>query len=142
MIVKNILLNGALVGLFAVIAMTIVMNIAKKMKIMPEKFNMPLMLGSMIEKNDKNRAKKIGILMHLFNGIIFGVIFIYFKSYFIFETTLLQALVWSIILWLVMMFILMPIFGKGLFANKISPRIPILTLIAHLIFGVVLGLLI
>ena len=41
--------------------------------------------------------------------------------------------------WLVMMFMLMPMAGAGLFAMKMGLMAPMMTLVLHLIFGVVLG---
>ena len=41
--------------------------------------------------------------------------------------------------WLVMMIMLMPMAGAGLFAMKMGLMAPMMTLVLHFIFGVVLG---
>lgn len=142
MLAENILFNGAISGFIAVVVMTIFMMIAKKTGMAPKGLDIGLMLGSMIIKNNPDKARKVGMMMHIINGAIFGIIFVFIGNYLIFSNVLLQALTWSVILWLIMMVIIMPMMGKGIFGKNISPKVPLLTLILHLIFGLVLGLIV
>ena len=41
--------------------------------------------------------------------------------------------------WLVMMLVLMPMAGAGLFGLRLGTMAPLMTLVLHLIFGIVLG---
>ena len=142
---SNIIVNGAFAGLVAVIAMTLLMRIAKKAGVMPSDFNMPLMMGTKVlgEGAEEEKREKAGKSMHLMMGVVVGIIFGYLKGsgLFLVSGVVGQAVVLGIYLWLVMMVVVMPMMGKGLFGKEIGGKTPIMTLVVHLVFGLVLGLL-
>lgn len=41
--------------------------------------------------------------------------------------------------WLLMMVMVMPMAGQGLFGMRLGPMAPVMTAVLHIIFGVVLG---
>ena len=49
------------------------------------------------------------------------------------------GLILGVIGWLIMMIVMMPMAGKGLFGMHIGIMAPTMTLVLHLIFGAVLG---
>lgn len=55
--------------------------------------------------------------------------------------TFLKGLGWGLVLWVVMGLVFLPLVGWGLFGTSIAPQIAVATLILHLIYGIVLGLL-
>jgi hypothetical protein len=55
--------------------------------------------------------------------------------------TLLKGLGWGLLLWVLMGVVFLPLVGWGLFGTSITPQIAVATLVLHLIYGTVLGLL-
>lgn len=51
----------------------------------------------------------------------------------------MQGVVFGILAWLAMMIMIMPTAGAGLFGMARGPMAPVMTLVLHIIFGVVLG---
>jgi hypothetical protein len=104
----------------------------------------PTMFGKMITgSNDFNTFHWIGQVAHFMNGADFGIVFTLvfgnFKSY---KTTALWAVCWM----LVMEFFMMvgPPMGPmvGLFGVKwMWPQLFILTFVAHVVHGTILGIL-
>ena len=139
------ILNGAFAGFIAVIAMTLLIRIAKKSGMMPAMFNLPLMMGSLVLGDGSSEAKRqaAGKSMHMAMGIVSGIVFVFLKGsgIFLVSGVLAQAVVLGIYLWLAMMLVMMPMMGQGIFMKKIGGKAPVLTLMLHLVFGVVLGLL-
>ncbi len=55
--------------------------------------------------------------------------------------TIWKGLGWGVLLWLIMQIAVFPVLGWGVFGAEITPLIAVATLVLHLIYGVILGLL-
>lgn len=131
----NRYVNSVIGGLVGTIILSILMIFKMKMGLLPQ-FNvikdMTQIAGA--------QSPIVGWLMHLVLGIIvwgllFGLISCWFKGpYFV------KGLQYSVLLWLLMMVIYMPITENGLFASQLGYPVMIMSLVLHLIYGFFLGL--
>ncbi|MCI0624710.1 MAG: hypothetical protein L0387_24205 [Acidobacteria bacterium] len=86
----------------------------------------------------------VGMMLHFVNGIfIFPLIYIFLLYPVLLGWPWFRGLCWALILWILAQTLLMPIMGFGFFTVK-APR-PMWhimsSLVAHLLYGVLLGLL-
>ena len=140
-------MNIFLAGFLATIVMTILMMLAKGMGMMEKmgvKMDLPKMLGEMILGNEaaEGKVKMAGLILHLIIGSVLGGGFGYLvaKNLF-FEANITSAFIFSVILWLVMMFMTLPMMGKGVFGGKLgsAKKVGMMTLMLHLVYGARLG---
>lgn len=86
-------------------------------------------------------AMAIGWFLHLFVGIVlWGGLFGAFNHLIPGNTELNKGLWFSVFAWLVMMVVIMPFAGAGLFSMEAGLIVPVVTLVLHLIYGAVLGI--
>ncbi|MDA8870327.1 hypothetical protein N9H93_02970 [Rhizobiaceae bacterium] len=83
----------------------------------------------------------LGWLMHFVIGTVawgggFALIYNLLPS----NSSIAKGVILAIGAWLIMMLAVMPMAGKGLFGLEIGIAAPIMTLMLHVIFGVVMGL--
>ncbi len=84
----------------------------------------------------------VGWILHFFIGsVLWGVLFGLLQSVLPGDRPVAKALCFSVVAWLLMMVILMPLAGQGLFAVKIGVMAAVATLVLHLIWGASLGLI-
>lgn len=140
-------MNIFLAGFLATTVMTVLMMLAKGMGMMEKmevKMDLPKMLGEMIFGNEATggKVKMAGLIMHLTIGSMLGGGFGYLvaKNLF-FEASITSAFIFSVILWLVMMFMTLPMMGKGIFGGKLGSvkKVGMMTLMLHLVYGASLG---
>jgi len=130
----NKLVKGIISGLVATVVLSAMMMIKAKMGVMPE-LNVISMLAGMM-----GGGALIGWLIHFMVGIGYGIGFSQIHSLLPGKSLIVKGIVIGIIGWLVMMIALMPMMGAGMFAMKMGMMAPVMTLILHIIFGAVLGL--
>ncbi|MEO6966956.1 MAG: DUF6789 family protein [Rhodanobacteraceae bacterium] len=127
-------LRGLVAGLIATVVLTILMVIKAKMGMLPQ-LNIPMMLAGML-----GGALIVGWIAHFVIGIvIYGLVLANAYDVIPGANATVKGLVLSVIGWLIMMIILMPLAGAGLFGMNLGIMAPIATLILHLIYGAVLG---
>ena len=129
----NNIIKGILAGMIATIVLSIMMIIKAKMQVMPD-LNIIAMLS---EKMDGPMA--IGWAMHFMIGAGYGVLITLLYNKLPTNCGLQKGMVLGLLGWLMMMVVIMPMMGQGLFAMSMGIMAPVMTLILHLIFGVVLG---
>jgi len=84
----------------------------------------------------------VGWILHFFIGsVLWGVLFGLLQSVLPGDRPVARALWFSVVAWLAMMVIVMPLAGQGLFALKIGVMAAVATLVLHLIWGASLGLI-
>jgi hypothetical protein len=106
------------------------------MGIMPE-LDVAIMLASMMGMPG-NTA--MGWLAHFMIGTIgYGVVFAALYSVIPGPSPIVRGIVLGLIGWLVMMIVIMPMAGKGLFAMQLGMMAPMMTAVLHIVFGAVLG---
>lgn len=141
------MINAILAGLIATIIMTALMMLAKSMgvmRMMGVKMDLPGMLGSMVYGKEATGMKVMltGLIMHLVTGSLLGGVFGYFVAQDVFfQATIKSAVVFSIIPWLIMVFVVLPMMGKGVLGVRMGPMLSVgmMTLILHLVYGASLG---
>ncbi len=105
----------------------------------------PKMFGTMVTGNISfNSYFLIGQFVHYMNGANFGLVFTFFFGNFTsYKKTIVWAIIWTQIVELGMM-TLPPIAPMlGFFGyNYMWPQFYILTIVAHLVFGIILGILV
>lgn len=130
------LLKGLVAGLVATLVLSALMVLKAKMGIMPE-LDLPKMLAGMMGKPDK---PIIGWAIHFMIGVIlYGVAIAMFGDKRPGNSPLGHGVLIGVVGWLIMMLMLMPMAGAGMFAMKMGVMAPMMTLVLHLIFGAVLG---
>lgn len=138
MFFENQLGNALFIGLVATLVMSTLMIIYRVSRRAP--LNLPLLLGKFAYSNkklsDKN-AMRIGILLHLLVGSLWGAVYWFTVPI----KTVFSGLLFSTIPWFLMMVLVLPILGQGFFGGKVSKYIPEVYLILHAIYGLMLGFL-
>lgn len=124
----------------AAIVATIVLSLLFVMKdvmgIMPQ-LNLPRMIAGMMGMPD---APIAGWAVHFFIGVVvYGVALALLDEHLPGNSKIGHGVLLATVGWLMMMVVLMPMAGAGLFGLNLGVSAPIMTLMLHLIFGAVLG---
>jgi len=128
-------LRGIVAGLIATIVLSVLMMLKDMMGLMPE-LNVIAMLAGQMGGNIM-----MGWVAHFVVGaIIYGLAFANFKGMLPGGSDTVRGIVLGILGWLVMMVVMMPMMGAGLFALGMGAMATMATLVLHVIFGAVLGL--
>ena len=85
----------------------------------------------------------MGMVMHLTNGIVvFPLIYLMVLYRFLPGAPWLKGILWGVLLWLGLEIVILPIIGAGVFnANEGGAKAVMAALIAHLMYGAVLGVI-
>jgi hypothetical protein len=125
---------GLISGFVATIALSIIMLVKAKMGVMPE-LNAIKMLASMM-----GSSLIMGWIAHFMIGtFVWGILFAMLVNK-LPGGVIISAILFSIGAWLIMMVGPMPMAGEGLFGMNLGMMAPVATLMLHIIWGVVLGL--
>ena len=125
---------GIISGFVATIALSIIMVIKTKMGVMPELNAIKMLAGMM------GSSLVMGWVAHFIIGtLVWGILFALLVNK-LSGGVMLSAILFSIVAWLIMMIGPMPMAGEGLFGLNIGMMAPVATLMLHIIWGVVLGL--
>ncbi|MDQ6684311.1 MAG: hypothetical protein M3Z16_04220 [Pseudomonadota bacterium] len=128
--------KGLLAGLAATVVLSILMVLKAMMGIMPE-LDLPKMLAGMMGSSD---TPGIGWAIHFMIGVVvYGVAIALLDEHLPGQGSTTHGLLLACAGWLIMMVVLMPMAGAGIFGMKMGPMAPLMTLVLHLVFGAVLG---
>jgi hypothetical protein len=128
--------KGLLAGLAATIVLSLLMVMKAMMGLMPQ-LDLPKMLAGMMGSPDK---PLIGWIVHFAIGIvIYGVAIAALDSKLPGTSRVGHGVMLGVVGWLIMMLVLMPVVGAGLFGMNMGIMASMMTLVLHLIFGAVLG---
>jgi len=128
--------KSLLAGLAATIVLSALMIAKGMMGVMPE-LDIAKMLAGMMGSPDK---PFIGWIVHFMIGIVgYGAAITLLDERLPGNSQVWHGVMIATLGWLVMMLMLMPMAGAGLFAMKMGLMAPMMTLVLHLIFGAVLG---
>ncbi|MDA3914059.1 DUF6789 family protein [Oleiagrimonas sp.] len=138
---NNNYIRSILAGFIATVALSILMILKGIMGMMPQ-LNVIHMLAGMAHKQMGLAASPVvGWLGHFFIGtVVWGIAFALLYQVLPGKTALAKGLAFSVLAWLLMMLLPMPMAGAGLFGLKLGIMAPVMTLVLHLIWGAVLGL--
>ncbi|MCA1779661.1 MAG: hypothetical protein LC637_09825 [Xanthomonadaceae bacterium] len=127
-------LRGLVAGLIATIVLSILMILKGMMGLMPE-LNVIAMLAGQMGGN-----VMMGWVAHFVVGaILYGLAFANLRGMLPGGSDTVKGIVLGILGWLVMMVVMMPMIGAGLFALDMGAMATMATLVLHVIFGAVLG---
>lgn len=128
--------KGMLAGLVATIVLSALMVVKGMMGLMPQ-LDLPKMIGGMMGSPD---APLVGWIVHVAIGIVvYGVAIAVLDSKLPGDSHTGHGMMLAVIGWLIMMVVLMPMAGAGLFGMNMGIMAPVMALVLHLIFGAVLG---
>jgi hypothetical protein len=136
---KTAIAKGIFAGFIATLALTVLMMMKKTMGVMPT-LDPVHMLSDMA-------AAKMGIAPHVFIGwvmhfvigaLAWGGAFAVFNKVLPSNNQVNKGIVLGIIAWF-MMIGPMPMSGAGLFGLSLGIMAPVITLVLHLVYGAVLG---
>lgn len=126
--------KGIMAGLIATVVLSTLMLIESMMGVMPE-----LDVIAMLTKMMGISSLIAGWVAHFMIGaIIWGAAFAWLTPN-LPGTYWLKGLIFGIGAWILMMVVVMPMAGAGLFRMKMGIMAPIMTLVLHVIYGTVLG---
>lgn len=131
----NQYLRGIIAGLVATIVLSLLMYMKDMMGLMPE-LNVVGMLAAKM-----GGSMMMGWVAHFMIGAIgYGLAFAIIGGSLPGGSSTVRGIVLGIIGWLMMMLVLMPMMGAGFFAMNMGMMAMVATLMLHIIFGAVLGL--
>jgi len=120
-------------GLVATIVMSMMMLVKAKMGLMPE-LDPIQMLGNMT-----GGGRSVGWILHFAIGtVLWGLLYAAIFGEHI-RGAWWRGAVFATGAWMLMMVVVMPMAGAGLFGLAMGIAAPVMTLMMHLVFGVVLG---
>lgn len=128
------LAKGWAAGFVATVVLSILMAMKSMMGLMPG-LDMGKMLGDMMAA-----GATAGWIVHFVIGtFVWGMVFVLIEPYLPGGALWAKGVVFGLLAWLLMMAMIMPVAGQGLFALELGMAAPAMTAMLHAIFGAVLG---
>ena len=128
--------KGIFAGFIATIVLSLLMIMKAMMGMMPN-LNVIAMLTHMSGAS----SPLVGWVMHFMIGsVVWGGLFALLYDRIPGGSALMKGIVFGVGAWLLMMVMVMPMAGAGLFGMNFGMAAPVMTLMLHIIFGMVLGL--
>jgi Family of unknown function (DUF6789) len=126
--------KGIVAGLAATVVLSMIMVAKGMMGLMPG-LNVIAMLSSMA-----GAAPVVGWVMHFAIGIlVWGLAFVGVRNILPGTTVVAKGISFGIAAWIMMMLVVMPMAGGGIFGLNLGMMAPVMTLMLHAIYGAVLG---
>ena len=85
-------------------------------------------------------ATPVAWFIHFMIGAIWGALFAALYTVIPGKSSIAKGMVFGSAAWLLMVLMIMPMVGVGLFGVKLGIMAPVMTWMLHLVFGIVLGL--
>lgn len=128
------IINGLVAGFAATVVLSILMVIKSMIGLLPA-MNVVAMLGAM------SGTGLIGgwVIHFLIGTVVWGVLFALLVERIPGDSTWLKGILFGVGAWVLMMVLVLPMAGAGLFGLNLGIMAPIMTLILHVIYGAVLG---
>jgi hypothetical protein len=128
--------KGFVAGAAATAVLSALMVMKSMMGLMPA-LDLPKMIAGMMGAPDR---PVIGWAVHVMIGVVgYGLVVALTDGRLPGRNRVLHGVLIGFVGWLVMMVMLMPMAGAGLFGMALGMMAPLMTLMLHLIFGAVLG---
>lgn len=128
--------NGLVAGLVATVVLSGLMVIKSMMGLMPQ-LDLPQMIAAMMGAPNQ---PAVGWGVHFMIGIaLYGAAIAWLHERMPGDSAVAHGVLISVAGWLMMMVVLMPMAGTGVFGMNLGIMAPMMTLILHLVFGAVLG---
>lgn len=128
--------KGMAAGLVATLVLSALMVLQSMMGIAPQ-MNLPGMLAGLTGAADN---LLVGWIVHFLIGVVvYGVAIAWAARSGRGNSFIAQGVLIAVVGWVIMMAVLMPMAGAGLFGLGMGIGLPVMTLVLHLIYGAVLG---
>lgn len=135
----NIYVRSMIAGFAATVVLSLLMIMKASTGLMPQ-LNVIAMLGGMSHGAIGVGGPGIGWLMHFLIGtVLWGLLFAVLYDRLPGSGAVAKGMAFSVLAWLLMMILAMPMAGAGLFGLGLGMMAPVMTLVLHLIWGAVLG---
>lgn len=132
--------KGMIAGFVATAVLSVIMLMKSAMGLMPQLNAIQMQTQMMNQYLGTPMTPVVGWISHFIIGtILWGGLFGAFNHLVAGKTELGKGLWFSLIAWLLMMIMVMPMAGAGFFGLNIGIMAPVATLMLHAIFGLVLG---
>ncbi|MBI3676978.1 MAG: hypothetical protein HY243_10240 [Proteobacteria bacterium] len=127
--------NGVFAGFAATVVLSVFMAVKQMMGMMPQ-----LDVIQMLTQMSGVPSLLAGWLMHFMIGsIVWGGLFALLQARIPGGNATTRGVVFGIGAWLVMMVMVMPMAGAGLFGLHFGLAAPMMTLLLHIVFGATMG---
>lgn len=126
--------RGVVAGLIGTAALSVLMVMKNMMGVMPE-LDVIGMLGGMMHV-----PPAVAWVIHFMIGAVWGLLFAVLYSRIPGSSSVVKGMVLLTGAWLLMMVMVMPMAGAGMFGMKLGMMAPVMTWVLHLVFGAVMGL--
>ena len=137
---KTTIAKGIFAGFIATLALTVLMIMKKTMGVMPTLDPVHMMSDMVAAKMGISPNVVIGWFMHFGIGAVaWGGAFAVFNQLLPTSSQVNKGITLGTIAWFMMMIGPMPMSGAGLFGLSLGVMAPVITLVLHLVYGVVLG---
>ncbi|MBX9708069.1 MAG: DUF1440 domain-containing protein [Caulobacteraceae bacterium] len=131
----NNIVRGMIAGFAATVVLSVLMVMKGMMGVMPE-LNIARMLGGMM-----GQGPAAGWVVHFMIGsVVWGTLFAVLYPAIPGGSAWIKGALFGIAAWLLMMVMIMPMAGQGLFGMRLGPMAPMMTAVLHVAFGVILGI--
>lgn len=128
--------KGVVAGFAATVVLSALMLMKSAMGLMPQLD----MIGMLSRMMGAAGSPAVGWIVHfLIGSALWGALFAWLDPKLPGGSHTLRGVVFGAGAWLLMMVVLMPMAGAGLFGLDLGIMAPVMTLVLHLIFGAVLG---
>lgn len=128
-------LKGMIAGFVATVVLSALMLMKAQMGLMPE-LNVIKMISDMFGAS----TPAVGWVMHFMIGtVLWGTLFAWLDPNLPGGSHWLKGICFGGGAWLLMMIVMMPMAGAGFFGMKLGMMAPVMTLVLHVTYGVVLG---
>lgn len=126
--------RGVVAGLVGTAALSLLMVMKSMMGLMPE-LDVIRMLGEMMQV-----PAPAAWMIHFMIGAVWGLSFVLLYRWIPGRSAVVKGMVLLTGTWLLMMLMVMPMAGAGLFGMQLGMMAPVMTWMLHLVFGAVMGL--
>lgn len=131
--------NGLIAGFVATAVLSVIMVLKSMMGVMPDVNAIAMMAAMIGEKTGMANTIPLAWVMHFAIGT-FGWGGLYLILHGVLPgSSLVRGILFGVGAWLIMMLVVMPMHGAGLFGLNIGPHATMATLMLHIVFGAVLG---
>ena len=129
--------KGMLYGLLGTLLMSAVMLVGMGTGLSPIPEPIPLAIAKeLLGRMAQPILMLFAIITHFGYGAFWGAVLYTWTNT---DGTIWHGLGWGVMLWLIMVLIVLPLLGWGIFGSAITPKIAVATLVLHLIYGSTLG---
>ncbi len=130
---------GLVAGFAATVVLSAIMVVKTMMGVLPEMNAIKMLAGMAAQMSGTEPVMMVGWLLHFVIGTVFwGGLFALTNGIWP-GNQVVKGIAFSVVAWIAMMLVVMPMAGKGVAGLDIGIMAPVATLMLHIIFGAVLG---